>query len=103
MSKQTCALNVWASEMSRALHVLSYLQRCQASMQSVKMMEHQGRGTHLQARINVSGAERGSLERRIDNIVGVVQARLTPETDVPHFVPQNMDWMSVAERGARYR
>ena len=83
MSNPTCTMSVWASEMSRALYVLGFVQRCQFPMESIQLKEHQGKGTHVRASIQVPDAERGSLERRLDSIVGVVQARVAPENTTP--------------------
>jgi hypothetical protein len=103
MKDHGSTLSVWVSEMSRALHVLGSVLRCQIPLIGLQLLDRGQRGIQMTARIEISEFERERLTRRLESIVGVLQVRVLPEQEVPPVLVTPMDWNSIAARGARFR
>lgn len=103
MKEHGSTLSVWVSEMPRALYVLSSILRCQIPLHGLQLQDRGQRGIQMTARLEMTDAERIRIERQLESIVGVVQARIIPDEPMQPVTATSMDWMSIAAMSARFR
>ena len=103
MKQQGSTLSVWVTEMPRALYVLSSILRCQIPLHGMQLLDRGRRGIQMTARVDLSDLERGRLERRLESIVGVEQARIVADEDLQSVLVTPLDWTSISARAARFR
>jgi len=103
MKERTSTLSVWASDMPRALYVLSSVLRCNIPMRALQLLDRGQRGIQLTARVDVDPTDETNFQHRLQSIVGVMEARLVPDAQVATVTPTPVDWSHLASHGARFR